>query len=175
MQEYGILIQKQLNRGLRPFSAGPLLEDIGLLECKNLMPTETGLVGHDPLLPIGIPAVGFEFLGIYDQSHTLWYWSIFYDGNLEIWNRIPTHLFYEIKNVTPELIPWWWPITDEMDTIWYVYPNITTGQPIISTTQPTNGSSSLTTDFSLRSIFFEHWCLRANSQVPTFYSETIIP
>ena len=174
MQEYGILIQKQLLRGLRPFRAGPLLEDIGLIECWNLQPTETGLIGHDLLLPIGIPTVGFEYLGIYDQSGFLWYWSIDYDGNLAIWDRIPTHAFYEIKNITPALIPWWWPVLDEMDTIWYLYPNIFTGQPILYTIQPTNGDSTLTPDFSITSIFYEHWQFKVNSSLPTFYSQTII-
>ena len=44
-----------------------------------------------------------------------------------------------------------------MDTIWYLYPNIFTGQPILYTIQPTNGDSTLTPDFSITSIFYEHW------------------
>jgi hypothetical protein len=174
MQEYGILIQKQLNRGLRPFRAGPLLEDIGLIECKNLMPSETGLIGHDPLLPIGIPSVGFQYLGIYDQSQTIWYWTINYDGNLEIWNRIPTHEIYDVISTTPIVIPWWWPIVDELDTIWYLYPNIATGQPILDTTQPTQGVSTLPVDFKLRTIFFEFWRMHVDSTPPTFYSRPVL-
>ena len=68
-------------------------------------PLKLDSVGHDFLLPIGIPAVGFEYLGIYDQSGVLWYWTMHYDGELEIWNSVPTHLIYEVKNVTPALDP----------------------------------------------------------------------
>jgi len=174
LQEYGVLFLKGLLKGLRPFKAGPLSEPM-LYECWNLMPTETGLVGHDTLLPIGIPAVGFEYLGIYDQNQVLWYWSIHYNGNLEIWNRIPTHLIYEVKNITPIITPWWWPLEDQLGTLWYLYPNIVTGQPILSTAQPTNGESTLTSDFKVRTIFFEYWQLLVDSILPTYYSQVWIP
>jgi hypothetical protein len=167
VQEYGVLFLKGLLKGLRPFRAGALDEPM-LYECWNLIPTETGLVGHDYLLPIGIPAVGFEYMGIYDQSQFLWFWSVGYDGNLEIWDRVPTHPFYEIKNITPELVPWWAPLEDEIGSIWYLYPNIDTGQPILSTTQPLTGESSLETDWHIRSIFFEYWQYQVNSILPTY-------
>lgn len=174
MQEYGVLFLKGLIKGLRPFKAGSLPDPM-LYECWNLMPTETGLVGHDFLLPVGIPAVGFQYLGIYDQSQFLWYWSIFYDGNLEIWNHIPTHPFYEIKDVTPIITPWWWPVEDELGTLWYLYPNIVTGQPILSTVQPVNGESTLPVGFKIQTIFFEYWSMHVRSTLPTFYSQTVLP
>jgi len=174
LQEYGILFLKGLLKGLRPFAAGPLSEPM-LSECWNLMPTETGLLGHDFLLPIGIPAVGFQYIGIYDQSQVLWYWSIHYDGNLLIWNRSPTHPIYEVINVTPIITPWWWPLEDELGTLWYLYPNVVTGQPILSLTAPINGESTVPIDFHLRSIFFEFWQLLVRSTLPTYYPQVWIP
>lgn len=174
MQEYGVLFLKGLLKGLRPFKAGPLDEPM-LYECWNLMPTETGLIGHDYLLPIGIPAVGFEYLGIYDQDGVIWYWTIHYDGELAVWDTLPTHLIYEVINVTPALIPWWWPVLDELDTIWYLYPNAVTGQPILSGTQPADGSSTVPFDFHIRSIFFEYWQLLVHSTLPTYYSQVWRP
>lgn len=169
MQEYGVYFQKGLLKGLRPFKAGPLDEPM-LYECWNLMPTETGLLGHDTLLPIGIPAIGFEYLGIYDQNAVIWYWSVNYDGALSVWNRVPTHDVYEVKNITPTLIPWWIPVLDELDTIWYLYPNAVTGQPILSAVQPVLGESSvIPEEFKIRSIFFEYWTYGVNSSVPGYF------
>jgi hypothetical protein len=174
MQEYGVLFLKGLLKGLRPFRAGPLDEPM-LYECWNLMPTETGLVGHDALVPIGIPSVGFDYLGIYDQNQTLWFWSPWYDGGIEIWDRIPTHEYYKINNVTPTVTPWWWPLEDELGGLWYLYPSITTGQPTLSNAQPTNGSSTLTPEFAYRSIYFEYWQYRVNSTVYSWYPSFYIP
>ena len=174
MQEYGVLFLKGLLKGLRPFRAGPL-EDPMLYECWNLIPTETGLIGHDFLLEIGIPEISYEYIGIYDQSQVLWYWNISYDGTLYIWNRIPTDEIYKVINATPDITPWWWPLEDETGGIWYLYPNVITGQPILSDVQPTNGESDLEVGFHLRTIFFEFYEFKANSILPSFYSSLWIP
>ena len=83
----------------------------------------------------GVPLVGQEYFGIYDQSGRLWYWWISYDLAAE-WGLAPESSYDQ--EIVLYRIPWWLVLADSDSFLWYVYPDLD-GAPIVETSAPPNG------------------------------------
>ncbi len=169
MREFQIPFIKPLLKGLQDFTANSLV-DPQLIECHNLMPMETGLIGHETIYSTGIPKAYFNYLQIRQQAGQSWYWYPVFDGHILVGSDIPsepsTGTDAVALNVTPT--PYWVEILDENLVTWYLYPNDVDGFTRATDTKPPVGTG--VQNLVWRGTTSEFWQIRFDSVSKTRYS-----
>lgn len=140
MREYAIPFVKGLKQGLRAFPSPPNGGEM-LIECYNLSPTELGLRGHEPLLPLGISAPFIEYFAIRDSNDVVWYWMANGDLTTLFSTEVPdvTSLgFAEVHSALPMVVPYWLQVdaADAPAVQLFIFPAPFSGDLIVSDDHP---------------------------------------
>ncbi len=169
MREFQIPFIKPLLKGLQDFGVDSLINP-KLFECHNLMPVESGLVGHETINSIGLTRAYFNYLEIRQQSGKSWYWYPVFDGRILVGDIIPqepsTGADAIALNNIP--IPYWVEILDENLTTWYLYPDEVSGLTRATNMRPTIGTGIQ--NLIWRGTTSEFWTVRYNSVDNTRYA-----
>ena len=169
MREFQIPFIAPLRKGLQDFGTN-VIGNPKLFECHNLMPIETGLVGHETIYSIGMSKAYFNYLEIRQQSGKSWFWYPVFDGHLIVSEEIPseptTGADATALNNIP--IPYWVEIKDEKLATWYLYPNDGDGFTRATDTKPAVGTGI--SNLVWRGTTSEFWTIRYNSVDNTRYA-----
>jgi hypothetical protein len=139
MREFTIDLSKALTKGLSPVEdrEGMLL---GLRECFNFVPDESGLKSWEPLVPTGWQGGYFNYLPIRDQTGALWYWYPVFDGHILAGANIPSEPSTEWAALPIVGTPVEWvEIPDENGDIWKLYPDPVDGFTRATDSTPLSG------------------------------------
>ena len=169
MREFQVPFIKSTLKGLGEFFTNSLVNP-QLIECHNLMPLETGLVGHETIYSIGLTKAYFNYLEIRQQSGKSWYWYPVFDGHILVSETIPSEPSAGADAVAliniP--IPYWIEILDENLSTWYLYPNDGDGLTRATDTKPSAGTGIQ--NILWRGTTSEFWQVRFNSSDKTRYA-----
>lgn len=169
MREFQIPFAKSLSKGLQAFAANNIINP-QLVECHNLMPLETGLVGHETIYSTGLPKAYFNYLEIREQSGISWYWYPIFDGHILATAIIPSEPTtgsdaVALINIP---IPYWVEILDENLATWYLYPNPIDGFTRATDTKPLVGTGLQ--NMVWRGTTSEFWQIRFDTVTKTRYA-----
>ena len=169
MREFQIPFTKPLLKGLQDFSANGILNP-QLFECHNLMPMETGLVGHETIYSIGLTRAYFNYLEIRQQSGKSWYWYPVFDGHILVGDTIPSEPSTGADAVALINIPtpYWVELLDENFLTWYLYPDDVSGFTRATDTKPAIGTGIQ--NLIWRGTTSEYWQLRFDNSSKTRYA-----
>ena len=169
MREYQIPFTKSLLNGLQNFSAN-VINNPQLFECHNLMPIETGLVGHETIYSVGLTKAYFNYLEIRQQSGKSWYWYPVFDGHILVSDSIPNEPSTGADAVAliNAPIPYWVEILDENLATWYLYPNDIDGFTRATDTKPAVGTG--VQDMVWRGTTSEFWKIGFDNASKTRYA-----
>ncbi len=166
MREFQIPFAKPLTKGLSAFSPNNS-SDVQLFECHNLMPMESGLVGHETIYSIGLTKMYFNYLEIRQQTGQSWYWYPVFDGHILASDVIPNEPSTGADAVALINIPtpYWVEILDENLATWYLYPNTGDGFTRATDTKPSVGTGIQ--NLVWRGTTGEFWQVRFDSATKT--------
>ena len=169
MREFQVPFTKPLLKGLQDFAANSIVSP-QLQECHNLMPMETGLVGHETIYSIGLTSAYFNYLEIRQQTGMSWYWYPIFDGHILVTDAIPNEpsTGADAVGLINIPIPYWVEILDENLATWYLYPNDGDGLTRATDTKPSVGTG--VQNMLWRGTTSEFWQIRFDSVNKTRYS-----
>jgi len=126
MREFAIPFKQGLKNGLRKFPQS-IRDEEWLTECRNLMPSEKGLIPHETIIELGVSTIvtsgSFDFIRMKDQSGVEKFWFINNGPNLESRPVVPVISGKTGNEITPATIPWALQVTayDDASTM-FIYP-----------------------------------------------------
>ena len=124
----------------------PLNDTAGLFEIVRITHRpEDGKATSWPMQVVGLRGTltSFDYFAIKDQNNVVWYWWVNRAGEVD-WSLTPPALSTRSPvdlGLSP--IPSWLQVLNPAGQTRYIFPQITTGEPDVSTTQPANGTGYL--------------------------------